>query len=133
MKKLNDYRLQLGEKAYVPIMIGGMGVDISTADLALVASRLGGIGHISDAMMPTVTDRRFKTTYVKDKLAKYKYNVDNPDKSDVRFNLDEIAEAIAREKQLKRWHRPWKIRLIEETNRDWQDLALTLGFEPLSE
>jgi putative endonuclease len=47
--------------------------------------------------------------------------------------LDEIAEAIAREKQLKRWHRPWKIRLIEETNRDWQDLALTLGFEPLSE
>jgi nitronate monooxygenase len=37
----------------VPIMVGGMGVDISTAELALEAARLGGIGHISDAMVPT--------------------------------------------------------------------------------
>lgn len=32
-------------------------------------------------------------------------------------------EAIAREKQLKNWQRAWKIRLIEESNRDWDDLA----------
>jgi putative endonuclease len=31
-------------------------------------------------------------------------------------------EAIAREKQLKNWHRDWKIRLIEEKNLDWSDL-----------
>ncbi len=38
-----------------------------------------------------------------------------------------IADAIAREKQLKRWHRPWKINLIEENNPDWDDLYLTLN------
>ena len=32
-------------------------------------------------------------------------------------------EAIAREKQLKHWHRDWKIRLIEENNLDWSDLS----------
>ena len=62
---------------------GGMGVDISTADLALEAARLGGIGHISDAMVQTVSDRRFKTNFVKDKLKLYKYNVANSDKSAV--------------------------------------------------
>lgn len=32
---VDDFRLTLGASQYVPIMIGGMGVDISTADLAL--------------------------------------------------------------------------------------------------
>jgi len=32
-------------------------------------------------------------------------------------------EAIAREKQLKNWHRDWKIRPIEENNPDWSDLS----------
>ena len=32
-------------------------------------------------------------------------------------------EAILREKQLKEWHRDWKIRLIEENNPDWSDLS----------
>ena len=50
MKRVDDFRLRLGNKEYVPIMIGGMGVDISTSELALEAARLGGIGHISDAM-----------------------------------------------------------------------------------
>ncbi|WP_405369506.1 GIY-YIG nuclease family protein [Nonlabens sp. Asnod2-A12] len=34
-----------------------------------------------------------------------------------------INDAIAREKQLKNWHREWKINLIEEENLEWQDLA----------
>jgi putative endonuclease len=33
-----------------------------------------------------------------------------------------IEEAIAREKALKEWHRAWKIRLIEESNPEWDDL-----------
>jgi len=33
-----------------------------------------------------------------------------------------IADAIAREKQLKKWRRDWKIRLIEESNPEWVDL-----------
>ena len=36
---------------------------------------------------------------------------------------DDIALAIAREKALKAWKRDWKIRLIEESNPDWRDLA----------
>jgi putative endonuclease len=39
----------------------------------------------------------------------------------------EIIEAIAREKQIKRWERAWKLRLIEEANPDWCDLYETLN------
>jgi nitronate monooxygenase len=93
MKRVDDFRLKLGKKELVPIMTGGMGVDISTAELSLVAARLGGIGHISDAMVPTVSDRRFKTGFVKEKQKKYKYNVANRDKSVVQFDLVRLAEA----------------------------------------
>ncbi len=93
MKRLDDYRLRLGRHELVPIVIGGMGVDISSSDLALEAARLGGIGHISDAMVKTVTDRRYKTKYVKAKQAQYQYNVASEDKSEVKFNLEHLAEA----------------------------------------
>jgi nitronate monooxygenase len=93
MKSVDDFRLRLGKHELVPIVIGGMGVDISTSDLALEAARLGGVGHISDAMVPTVSDRRYNTRYVKDKLKLYKYNVANNDKSDVQFDLALLAEA----------------------------------------
>ncbi|MBS0368356.1 MAG: nitronate monooxygenase [Proteobacteria bacterium] len=93
MKRVDDFRLRFGKQELVPIVIGGMGVDISTADLALEAARLGGIGHISDAMIKTVADRRFNTKYVKDKLRQYKYNVANSDKSVVQFDLGQLAEA----------------------------------------
>lgn len=33
-----------------------------------------------------------------------------------------IESAIIREKQLKKWKRNWKIRLIEESNPNWNDL-----------
>lgn len=93
MKCLDDFRLTLGGRELVPLMIGGMGVDISTADLALEVARLGGVGHISDAMVPTVSDRRYHTRYVAAKMAKYKFNVGNDDKSIAQFDLHELAEA----------------------------------------
>ena len=93
MKRVDDFRLRFGRREYVPIIIGGMGVDISTAELALVAARLGGIGHISDAMVQTVSDRRFNTGFVAEKLKKYKRNVASSDKTSVLFNLDQLAEA----------------------------------------
>jgi putative endonuclease len=37
--------------------------------------------------------------------------------------FDGVAAAIAREKQLKKWRRDWKVALIEEANLDWHDLA----------
>ena len=37
---------------------------------------------------------------------------------------DSIVKAIAREKQLKRWHREWKLELIKERNPEFHDLAV---------
>ncbi|NPV20298.1 GIY-YIG nuclease family protein [Bradyrhizobium aeschynomenes] len=36
--------------------------------------------------------------------------------------FDDASNAIMREKQLKKWNRAWKIRLIEENNPNWDDL-----------
>ena len=33
-----------------------------------------------------------------------------------------MEQAITREKQLKKWNRAWKLRLIEENNPNWDDL-----------
>ncbi len=50
-----------------------------------------------------------------------KYNVDKLVYYEV---TDSIEAAINREKQLKRWHRQWKINLIKEFNPDFKDLSL---------
>ena len=39
----------------------------------------------------------------------------------------DIREAIDREKSIKRWHRAWKIALIEAMNPDWRDLYRGIG------
>ena len=41
----------------------------------------------------------------------------------------DMPSAIAREKQLKRWHRDWKLNLIERENPDWADLSLGWGID----
>jgi len=49
-----------------------------------------------------------------------------------KYNLDQllyyenyysIEDSIAREKQLKNWHRPWKLNLIRQKNHLFLDLA----------
>ncbi len=40
--------------------------------------------------------------------------------------FENIEEAIRREKQLKKWNREWKIKLIEEHNSEWRDLYDTI-------
>jgi putative endonuclease len=41
----------------------------------------------------------------------------------VYFELHEnMFEAITREKQIKKWNRAWKLRIIERQNPDWEDL-----------
>ena len=42
-----------------------------------------------------------------------------------QYNL--VEEAIKREKQLKKWKREWKLRLIEEQNPSWSDLYQSLA------
>lgn len=100
MKCVDDFRLRLGSTQVVPIVIGGMGVDISTTDLALEAARLGGVGHISDAMLPTVSDRRYATKYVRDKIKQYRQYVHDHNKAAVQFDLGQIAEATRHHVQL---------------------------------
>jgi putative endonuclease len=52
-----------------------------------------------------------------------KYNTDKL----VYFEQTEnVISAIAREKQLKNWHRQWKINLINKFNPKWEDLYDTL-------
>ncbi len=57
-----------------------------------------------------------------------------------KYNLDKlvyyekhyaIVDAIKREKQLKKWNRSWKIRLIEKMNPSWQNLCEDDGSMPL--
>ena len=39
----------------------------------------------------------------------------------------DVNQAIAREKQLKKWARNWKLALIERFNPEWRDLYETLN------
>ncbi len=49
-----------------------------------------------------------------------KYGVKNL----VYFEVHETAEsALTREKQMKKWERAWKIKLIERNNPEWRDLT----------
>ena len=40
---------------------------------------------------------------------------------------DLLVEGIHREKQLKKWHREWKEKLISEFNPTWEDLSDSIG------
>ena len=35
---------------------------------------------------------------------------------------ENITDAIADEKRIKKWRREWKVQMIEEDNPDWRDL-----------
>lgn len=42
---------------------------------------------------------------------------------------DRLDVGIHREKQLKKWHREWKEKLINDFNPDWKDLAVDIGVD----
>ncbi len=52
-----------------------------------------------------------------------KYNLNKLVYYEVTNNVN---SAIRREKQLKNWHRQWKINLIGQFNSDWRDLSKEL-------
>jgi putative endonuclease len=50
----------------------------------------------------------------------------NADKLVYFEQTEDVNSALRREKQLKNWHRDWKINLINSFNPQWRDLAGTL-------
>jgi putative endonuclease len=44
-------------------------------------------------------------------------------------SYENITEAIAREKQIKKWERSWKLELIETMNPEWRDLSEDWTFQ----
>ena len=45
----------------------------------------------------------------------------------VYYEVAKDAEAaLTRERQIKKWNRAWKLRLIEEHNSEWEDLYANL-------
>ncbi len=118
MKCVDDFRLRLGSVELVPIMIGGMGVDISTPQLALEAVRLGGIGHLSDAMMVDTADRYFKKHFSRDKMRANMATMNKMDKSAVHFSLGAVSEAtrlhVSSAMEAKRGHGLLFINLMEK-------------------
>ena len=83
----------------------------------ILASRIGGTLYIgvTNDLIRRVAEHRLKSV----KGLTKKYEVDKL----VYFEqFDDAENAIGREKQLKKWNRAWKIRLIEEVNPNWDDL-----------
>ena len=83
----------------------------------ILASRIGGtiyVGSTSD-LVRRVFEHRAKAVPGFTK----RYGVTHL----VYFELcDNLEQAILRERQLKKWNRVWKVRLIEERNPNWDDL-----------
>ena len=62
-----------------------------------------------------------------------KYNVDKLVYYEWHNRLDDM---VKRERQMKDWHRAWKLRLIIDNNPDWRDLyndiLIQSGYSPES-
>jgi putative endonuclease len=87
-----------------------------------LASGVGGTLYVGVTSDLIARIHQHKTGSVEGFTSKYK--VDRL----VYFELhSEIAAAIQREKQIKRWYRKWKIELIEKHNPQWIDLYLQIA------
>jgi putative endonuclease len=83
----------------------------------ILASRIGGtlyVGVTSDLVRRVYQHREklvkgFTKKYGVNRLVYYEAYGD-------------VTAAIQREKQIKKWNRAWKIKLIEERNPNWDDL-----------
>ncbi len=87
---LNDYRLLLKNKEYLPLIIGGMGVNISTDKMALAAANKGAIGHISDAIVYQICDSMFGTSFLKNRQARYIQQKATYPKDFAQFDLEKL-------------------------------------------
>lgn len=96
MPKLSDFEFKVGSRIFKPIVVGGMGVDISTSELALGAAKLGGVGHISDAMAPYVADKKFRARYQNSKRKRFEKLHILDQSVHPKWLPDEVHEATVR-------------------------------------
>lgn len=96
MSCLDDYRMTLKGREFLPLMVGGMGTNISTSALVLAIEKLGGIAHLSDAMLPTVADKELGTDFTKQKTILLEKFIGSFDKSLEKFDLAALAEVSDR-------------------------------------
>jgi putative endonuclease len=88
----------------------------------ILASGIGGTLYIgvTNDLIRRVAEHRLKSV----KSFTKKYDVEKL----VYFEqFDDAENAIRREKRLKKWNQAWKIRLIEETNPNWDDLYSSIA------
>ena len=107
-------------------MLGGMPTEKNPCVYILASGHYGTtyIGVTSNLMQRLAQHREGVTRGFTSRYAVYRL---------VHFEMfGDMERAIAREKQLKNWKRPWKINLINSVNPEWRDLAVGLGFPPLA-
>jgi putative endonuclease len=88
----------------------------------ILASGIGGTLYIgvTNDLVRRVAEHRLKSV----ESFTNKYGVEKL----VYFEqFDDAENAIKREKRLKKWNREWKIRLIEESNPNWDDLYSSIA------
>lgn len=87
-----------------------------------------------------LTNRRNNVFYtgvtrnLKRRLAEHKLHINQG--FSAKYNTEKLVyyecysrldDAVHREKQLKKWHRDWKIKLINDFNPEWKDMAEEIG------
>ena len=78
---------------------------------------------VTDDIIERVKEHKIKI-YPNSFTAKY-----NCDKLIYFEEWDNGLEATIREKQLKKWKRDWKVKLIEGMNPTWMDISLNWNFD----
>jgi putative endonuclease len=97
--------------------------------------RARGIRNMREHYVYILASRRNGTLYVGMTEDLGKRMVRHKDKSANQFTAEydvkklvyyerqrNLEEAVKREKQLKKWRREWKLKLIEKQNPEWEDL-----------
>ena len=89
-----------------------------------MSNKLQGVIYVgvTDNLMERVKEHKLKM-YPNSFTAKY-----NCDKLVYFEEWETGTEAVLREKQLKKWKRDWKIKLIEDMNPSWMDISINWNF-----
>ncbi len=119
MWKIESVHILLAECLTLKILImpNSVGVLRKSFFVYILASRKGGVLYTGVTSSLPERIRQHREGLIEGFTKKYHV------KTLVYFEAKATAaEAIAREKQIKRWRRSWKVALIEAANPNWNDL-----------